>query len=745
MLLYSLLHLTGLRRHARRPQVVPPVGQPDARPPRVRPDARRRGDDRSARPGHRERGRHGDRRAPARGRVQPRRPSDRRPLDLRDRVRRRPPGGHRVRGVQPRRPPAARQARRPVRRQPHPARRADRDGLVARTSSRASTPTAGTRGGSRTATTSARSRPRSTAARADDRPSLIAVRTHIGFGSPNKQDSQKAHGAPLGPDEVRLTKEAYGWDPDRTFFVPDEALGAVPRGDPRRRAPRRRLGGRGSRRYAAAHPDARRRVPPADRAASWPPAGTRTSRRTRPGPRWRPGTPARTRSRPCAARVPELFGGAADLSESNLTDVKGEANFSADEAGPQPALRRPRARDGRHRQRHRVPRRLHPVRRHVPDVQRLHARRRPARRARRAARHRRLDARLRRARRGRPDAPAGRALRRAAGDPEPVVRPAGRRQRDGRGLGAGRRAARRAGGPRPDPPEAADAARHGRAGPRGRRARRLRPARGDAAATPALILIGTGSELQLAFAAAEALEADGIRDPRRLPALLGALRGPGRRPIATRSCRRRSASASASRSASRSAGSAGSATRARSSGSTTSARRRRPGRSSSTSGSPPSASPTSAGGSSATGLRGRVPTLDGGHFGARRGRGDGVDAATAIEPSRSSVDAHRVRRRSCRGRPQGRAARPARGGRARPRADRPRRRRLRSGGRLPGLRASGSGTPSATARPTAASSSAAGASARRVAANKIRGIRAGRLPRHVLRPPGRRARRHERA
>jgi transketolase len=52
---------------------------------------------------------------------------------------------------------------------------------------------------------------------ADDRPSLIAVRTHIGFGSPNKHDSQKAHGAPLGPDEVRLTKEAYGWDPDKAF------------------------------------------------------------------------------------------------------------------------------------------------------------------------------------------------------------------------------------------------------------------------------------------------------------------------------------------------------------------------------------------------------------------------------------------------------------------------------------------------------------------------------------------------
>src|SRR5580765_6069142 len=58
---------------------------------------------------------------------------------------------------------------------------------------------------------------------ADDRPSLIAVRTHIGYGSPNKHDSQKAHGSPLGPEEVRLTKEAYGWDPDKSFYVPDAA------------------------------------------------------------------------------------------------------------------------------------------------------------------------------------------------------------------------------------------------------------------------------------------------------------------------------------------------------------------------------------------------------------------------------------------------------------------------------------------------------------------------------------------
>jgi transketolase len=53
------------------------------------------------------------------------------------------------------------------------------------------------------------------------RPSLILVRSHIGYGSPNKQDTSAAHGAPLGEDEVRLTKEAYGWPADEKFFVPE--------------------------------------------------------------------------------------------------------------------------------------------------------------------------------------------------------------------------------------------------------------------------------------------------------------------------------------------------------------------------------------------------------------------------------------------------------------------------------------------------------------------------------------------
>jgi transketolase len=54
------------------------------------------------------------------------------------------------------------------------------------------------------------------------KPTLIRVKSIIGYPSPNKQGTSKAHGAPLGEDEVRLTKEALGWDPDQQFFVPDD-------------------------------------------------------------------------------------------------------------------------------------------------------------------------------------------------------------------------------------------------------------------------------------------------------------------------------------------------------------------------------------------------------------------------------------------------------------------------------------------------------------------------------------------
>lgn len=57
-----------------------------------------------------------------------------------------------------------------------------------------------------------------------ERPSLILVRTHLGYGSPNKQDTFEAHGSPLGEEEVRLTKKNLGWPLEPPFYIPDQAL-----------------------------------------------------------------------------------------------------------------------------------------------------------------------------------------------------------------------------------------------------------------------------------------------------------------------------------------------------------------------------------------------------------------------------------------------------------------------------------------------------------------------------------------
>ncbi len=59
------------------------------------------------------------------------------------------------------------------------------------------------------------------ASKSSDRPTLIALKTVIGYGSPNKADTHAAHGEPLGPDEIKLTKKAYGWPEDSSFLVPD--------------------------------------------------------------------------------------------------------------------------------------------------------------------------------------------------------------------------------------------------------------------------------------------------------------------------------------------------------------------------------------------------------------------------------------------------------------------------------------------------------------------------------------------
>jgi transketolase len=169
------------------------------------------------------------------------------------------------------------------------------------------------------------------AARADARPSLIAVRTHIGYGSPNRQDTQKAHGQALGEDEVRLVKQNYGWDPDRHFYEPEEAVKhfrqAVPRGEELVADWQERLA-----RYADAYPaeaaELRRRLA-AQPADGWD-AGLKTYQ---VGEDFASRQASQQAIAALAGPVPELFGGSADLSESNLTIIKDGGDFTPDEAG----------------------------------------------------------------------------------------------------------------------------------------------------------------------------------------------------------------------------------------------------------------------------------------------------------------------------------------------------------------------------------------------------------------------------
>ncbi|RPJ19945.1 MAG: transketolase, partial [Planctomycetaceae bacterium] len=86
------------------------------------------------------------------------------------------------------------------------------------------------------------------------KPSLIIVRTHIAYGSPGKQDTAEAHGAPLGAEEVRRTKEFFGWPQEPTFYLPDVALAHFRAAIDRGRAWEAEWQARFDS-YAAAHPD----------------------------------------------------------------------------------------------------------------------------------------------------------------------------------------------------------------------------------------------------------------------------------------------------------------------------------------------------------------------------------------------------------------------------------------------------------------------------------------------------------
>ncbi len=164
------------------------------------------------------------------------------------------------------------------------------------------------------------------AAQADPRPSFIAVRTHIGYGAPHKQDTSKAHGEPLGDDELNAAKQNLGWPLEPRFFIPDDVLdffrGAVEAGAQAEQAWQKRFAD-----YRKAFPELgaelERRLKgelPKDWEAQLPtfPADAK-------------GMATRAASgkalNALAAKIPELIGGSADLTPSNDTTIVGSSDF----------------------------------------------------------------------------------------------------------------------------------------------------------------------------------------------------------------------------------------------------------------------------------------------------------------------------------------------------------------------------------------------------------------------------------
>ncbi len=99
-------------------------------------------------------------------------------------------------------------------------------------------------------------------AKTTDRPTLIILDSHIGYGAPHKVDTAAAHGEPLGDDEVKLAKRAYGWPEDAKFLVPDGVMDVFDKGIGARGAEARRRWESAVRRLPQAVPGSRHRDRP---------------------------------------------------------------------------------------------------------------------------------------------------------------------------------------------------------------------------------------------------------------------------------------------------------------------------------------------------------------------------------------------------------------------------------------------------------------------------------------------------
>ncbi len=158
-----------------------------------------------------------------------------------------------------------------------------------------------------------------------DKPSLVICKTHIGFGSPNKQDSASSHGSPLGDEEIRLTKEFYGWPSDEPFYIPKEALDVF-RKEVEKGAEAEAEWKAGFEYYETTDPEL------ADEYKSWMKRELPDLAKLLPKfPESEKGEASRNASgkviQAIKGAIPNLFGGSADLSGSNKTDIDNGKSF----------------------------------------------------------------------------------------------------------------------------------------------------------------------------------------------------------------------------------------------------------------------------------------------------------------------------------------------------------------------------------------------------------------------------------
>ncbi|MEE9391559.1 MAG: transketolase [Planctomycetota bacterium] len=158
-------------------------------------------------------------------------------------------------------------------------------------------------------------------------PVLIIVKSHIGYGAPNKQDTSDAHGAPLGVEEIAAAKKFYGWDPDKTFYVPTEVKDSMTN----------RAMARGKelvmewegkmQAYRTAHPELAAEFE-AFLAGDLPEGWDSELPTFAADAKGMAGRGAFGQAlNASAGKVPWLMGGSADLASSNKTNIKGEKSF----------------------------------------------------------------------------------------------------------------------------------------------------------------------------------------------------------------------------------------------------------------------------------------------------------------------------------------------------------------------------------------------------------------------------------